>query len=117
MTSQQIMARLRERDGDGEILALVKRIAAAHDVTADELLGPSRESGPSHARQALWAALHERGHWSYPRIGKVFGRDHSTVIFGVNAHRQRCGLAPLVHKPGRTYEPPGEANIPQVEVA
>jgi chromosomal replication initiation ATPase DnaA len=113
MTGQQVMARLRERDGDGELLAIVKRIAAAHDVTVDELLGPSREAAPAHARQALWATLHERGHWSYPRLGKTFGRDHTTIIAGVNAHRDRMGLPRLVHKPGATYQPPGEAYLPQ----
>lgn len=111
MTGQQVMARLRERDGDGELLGLVKRIAKAHQVTPDELLGPSREQGASHARQALWSALHERGHWSFSRLGKVFGRDHSTVMFGVAEHRKRNGDAPLVHKPGRTYEPPTEAEL------
>lgn len=112
MTGQQVMARIRERDGDGELLALVKRIAAAHEVTADELLGMCRESGPSHARQALWAALHARGHWSYPRLGKVFGRDHSTILSGVNAHRARMGLGKLVHKLGTTFQPPTELELP-----
>lgn len=111
MTSQQIMARLRERDGDGELLTLTKRIASAHNVTLDEMLGTCRESASSHARQALWAALHERGHWSYPRLAKLFGRDHSTIIFGVNAHRERVGDAPLQHRRGVGYEPPREAEL------
>ena len=114
MTGQQVMARLRERDGDGELLGLVKRLAAAHHVTTEELLGTDRSIGPSHARQALWNALHELGHWSYPRLGKVFGRDHCTILYGIRAHRERNGLAKLVYKMGKAYAPPGEADIPQV---
>jgi chromosomal replication initiation ATPase DnaA len=32
-------------------------------------------------RFALYKALRLRG-WSYPQIGRVLGRDHSTIIYG-----------------------------------
>lgn len=111
MTSQQIMARLRERDGDGELMGLMKRIASAHDVTLQELLD-SRKAGPTDARYALWNALMERGHWSYSRIADVFGRDPSSVNNGVGAHRERHGLPPLVIGRGRRYAPPLEQALP-----
>jgi chromosomal replication initiation ATPase DnaA len=106
------MARLRERDGDGELLSLVKRIAAAHHVTVVELLGTSRDPGASHARQALWSRLYELGHWSYPRLGKVFGRVHRTIMFGVAAHRERMGFPKPVQKPGRGFLMPVEQELP-----
>jgi len=115
MTGQQVMARLRERDANGDLLSLVKRLAAAHHVTVDELLGPDRMSGPSHARQALWSHLHENGGWSYPRLGKVFGRNHCTILYGIRAHRERNGLTKLVHKIGRGYDPPTEQALPTGE--
>jgi hypothetical protein len=107
------MARIRERDGDGDLLALVKRIASAHDVTLDEMLGTSHVAGHVHARHALWAALYARGHWSYPRLGKLFGRDHSTVLAGVVAHCERQGIQPPRAKKGCDFIVPGEADIPQ----
>lgn len=114
MTGQQVMARLRERDGDGELLELIKRIAAAHDVTAMELI-ESRKGAPSDARFALWNALFERGHWNYSRLGDLFGRDHTTIRAGIDSHRARNGLAPLVVGQGKKYRPPTEQYL-RVEV-
>ncbi len=108
------MARLRERDGDGELLGLIKHIAAAHDVTAMELI-ESRKGAPASARHALWNALFERGHWNYTRLGELFGRDHTTVMNGINAHRERNGLPPLRVGQGRKYVPPTEQPLPTVE--
>lgn len=116
MTAQQIMARIRERDGDGDLLGLVKRIAAAHDVTVAELL-ESRVRGASDARFALWNILMERGHWSYARIGSVFGRTHGAVIDGIAVYRKREGLPPLAIGKGRRYVQPVEQALPTSEVA
>jgi len=113
MTGQQVMARIRERD-DGEILSLIKRLARAHHVTVDELLGRDRTPAASHARQALWEALNATGHWSLVRLGKVFGRDHVTILHGITAHRVRNGLPPLVSKPGITRCQPIEQPLPTV---
>ena len=116
MTGQQVMARLRERDGDGEILSLVKRIADTWNVTMNELLGDSRELCPSAARQQLWYELYLTGRWSYPRIARTFGRKaHETIIFGVKAHCKRNGFTPPRLGRGRRYEDPGEAMLPAKE--
>lgn len=40
------------------------------------------------ARHALFTALHARGR-SYKGVGKVFGRDHSGVIYGVRKAKER----------------------------
>lgn len=40
------------------------------------------------ARYAVYTALHARGR-SYKKVGKVFGRDHSGVIYGVRKARDR----------------------------
>jgi len=86
-------------------------------VTVDELLGRERTPAASHARHALWEALNATGHWSLSRIGKVFGRDHVTILQGIAAHRVRNGLPALVAKPGKTRERPIEQLLPTKEVA
>lgn len=111
MTGQQVMARLRERDGDGELRRLIDRFAKAHYVTRMELLD-SRKAGASDARFAMWNRLMESGVWTYSRIGVVFGRDPTTVAKGVAVWRKRNGLPPLVVGQGRRYIPPGEATLP-----
>ncbi len=117
MTGQQVMARLRERDGDGELLGLVKRIAAAHHVTQEELLSHDRGAAACRARHAFWSRLSETGHWSFSRIGKVFGYDHVSVMNGIDAHRALIGLPPRVKKQGKTCESPTEQELPTKDVA
>lgn len=114
MTGQQVMARLRERDGDGEILRLVHCIAKQHDVTIEEMLGETRQASPCAARQQLWYELYITGRWSYPRLAQTFGRQsHETIILGVRSHCGRAGLAAPRQGMGKRYVPPGEAFIPQ----
>lgn len=42
--------------------------------------GRSRKQKYADARCALWVFLHDIQAWSYPRIGLMFHRDHSTVV-------------------------------------
>jgi chromosomal replication initiation ATPase DnaA len=112
MTGQQVMARLREHDGDGEILQLARNIANHHGVTHDEMLGESHEPMPCAARHHLWYALYMTGKWSYPRIAKTFGRKaHQTVIAGVKSHCEREGLVPPRPGGGNRYCEPREAEL------
>lgn len=84
-----ILADLEQRD----LLDLAKAIAYTHDVTLAELLGHDRSRPFAMARHALWATLYARGHWSFPRLGALFGYDHSTVFYGVTTARARMGLS------------------------
>jgi chromosomal replication initiation ATPase DnaA len=68
--------------------AVAQAIAAEHALPVAALLGPSRLMHISHARQALYAALRARG-LSLPAIGRFMGRDHTTVLYGIQAHRDR----------------------------
>lgn len=87
MTSQELIARVRIRD-DGELEALLERVAKGHHVTLDELFTSSRQY--SRARHAAWHALHETGHWSYTRIALLFGMaDHTVVMYGARRHAAR----------------------------
>lgn len=66
-------------------------IAAKHGVTVAAIYGPSGERRRVvPARQETYAVLRERG-WSYPKIGALLARDHTTVIYGVRAHKARAG--------------------------
>lgn len=45
----------------------------------------------SMARQLLMWLLWQTGKFSYPQIGRMLQRDHTTVMYGVRAmHRRRC---------------------------
>lgn len=54
-------------------------VAQAHGVPLRELLGRRRHASVARARAALYTAL--RGHgMSYPEIGRLLRRDHTTVM-------------------------------------
>jgi chromosomal replication initiation ATPase DnaA len=73
-----IAERLNAR-GLGAVVAL---LCATWNVTSAELLGPSHVRRIVNARKALYVELRARG-FSYPDIGYLTGRDHSTVLVGV----------------------------------
>jgi chromosomal replication initiator protein len=60
--------------------AIVKRVAEAFDVTEKALLGPSRLRSVMVPRQVAMVLVRELCGLSLPRIGSVFGRDHTTVL-------------------------------------
>jgi chromosomal replication initiation ATPase DnaA len=66
--------------------ALCAKIAAKHGLTTAELYGHSKLKKLAHARFEVWACLHAHG-MSTPRIGRIFGRDHSTIISGLKRYR------------------------------
>lgn len=57
--------------------------AQVFDVPRRAIAGNSRTRGAARARQAVYAALYFGCHTSFADVGKALGRDHSTVIYGV----------------------------------
>ncbi len=64
---------------------LLDRVIAtcrAHGVHLEEVHGRTRRAQYTAARVAIWAWLREMG-WSLEEVGRLFGRDHSTVRDGL----------------------------------
>lgn len=55
------------------------------EVSEAVLLNGKRTHDLTHVRRALWSALRDQG-WSYGQIGRRCGRDHSTVIHGIDRY-------------------------------
>lgn len=55
------------------------------EVSEAVLLKGKRTHDLTHVRRALWSALREQG-WSYGQIGRRCGRDHSTVVHGIDRY-------------------------------
>ena len=60
--------------------AIVRRVAAAFGVTEKDLLGASRLRSVIVPRQVAMVLVRELCGLSLPRVGAVFGRDHTTVL-------------------------------------
>lgn len=64
-------------------------VGLRYDVTLPQMMEDLRYKEVVHARWETWYRIwRELGH-SYPRIARAFGKDHSTVIYGVRQHQKR----------------------------
>jgi chromosomal replication initiation ATPase DnaA len=91
MTISDIIDGLRVRD----LLALVVDVCKLRGVTIDELCGHGRSRAISRARQEVWWRIrhHPERQYSYPEIARLFARDHTTIIAGIQAHTRRAPAA------------------------
>ena len=56
------------------------------DIPWLDLVSPSRKEYLKGPRRKIWAMLQREG-LSLPQIGKMFNRDHTTILHGINATR------------------------------
>lgn len=80
-TGLSVAERLQQRD----LLDVAASCAKDHHVPLDAMLGRSREMPLPIARGRFYAYLRALG-WSYPAIGKLVGRDHTTVLSQVRRY-------------------------------
>lgn len=70
--------------------AIITAVAHAHRVGIEDLKSTARRTHLVHARQHACALLREFTTLSYPAIGRLIGgRDHATVVHGVQRWTQR----------------------------
>ena len=69
--------------------AIALKVAAAFDVKAKDLRGPSRLRTVLEARQVAMYLAHDTVGFSLPAVGRAFGRDHTTVLHAVRKVRER----------------------------
>jgi chromosomal replication initiation ATPase DnaA len=82
-----VVERLEVRD----LLELAREVCARRGVLLRDLCGDARSRSVSRARQELWWRIrhHPERHYSYSEIARLFDRDHTTVLAGIEAHRRR----------------------------
>lgn len=72
---------------------IIEQVAKRWDLSAEDLLGPSRLKRIAHPRQQAMYEIRETLGYSLPRIGRIFGnRDHTTVLHSVRAHAARISV-------------------------
>jgi chromosomal replication initiation ATPase DnaA len=83
---------LRRRD----LLDLVEKVAAYRGVLVDQLCGTARTLSVSRARQEAWWHIRHHPERSYSlfEIASLFGRHHTTILAGIEAHARRLGGPP-----------------------
>lgn len=74
---------------------IIAEVAAAHKVSTADLLGPRRFRPLAIARREAMIRIRQELGYSFPRIGQIFDRDHTSIIWNVRGGR-----------PGQPSNPP-----------
>lgn len=97
ITAQEIVgafAHWLERTATGKTLShsIIAQTAMESGVPVHVLTGGDRTRHVAHARQDAMLRIHEETNFSLPQIGRMFGRDHTTVLYSIRAARARREL-------------------------
>lgn len=76
------------------VSAIEAEILARHpDFTPKVMRSARRDAAIVKVRHEIWYRIHiERPDVSYPTIGRLYKRDHTTVLHGVRMHKKRNGI-------------------------
>lgn len=66
---------------------VLRVVAHAYTLTVDDLTGRDRHKNTAEARLVAYWLLRTRTSLSFPEIGRVLGKDHTSVMSGV----RKCG--------------------------
>lgn len=69
-------------------LHVVARVAARYGLTAADLLGRDRRDHVARARWHAWYQLRCQFGSSLNQIGRLFDRDHTTILYGLRRLRE-----------------------------
>lgn len=73
-----------------QIQTIIRETAAKHNVPTEYLIGHCRRAGVAWARFEIMARARRETGASYELIGHVLGgRNHSTVMHGINRYENR----------------------------
>lgn len=93
------MIEIQTAPGDQNALAasILEEVASYYKIDESDILGKSRKAAPVKARQATMYLLRQHTDMSLPKIGKKFGRDHTTVVYAVNKINEEQGSCESTH--------------------
>lgn len=74
----------------GPMRRVIHEVAQLAGVTPADITGRSRKRKFAYARQMAMLICRDYVAASYPEIGRVFNRDHSTVMYSIEAASARC---------------------------
>ena len=70
-------------------MEFAESFARTSGIKSRDFFGPTRVCEVAHKRQECMSELFQQG-YSLSRIGRVFGRDHTTVQHGIAAVKRRA---------------------------
>lgn len=88
------------RPGEEQMFAelAISEVCRAHRVESWRIFTKQRDQTISAARHMLYYLLYEHTGMSFPQVGLLLGRDHTSVIHGHKLIAARAGREPLFNK-------------------
>jgi hypothetical protein len=73
------------------VVTICKRVCERHGVTLDDLFSERKWQPLAQARQEAMRLIRDVTDLSYPQIGRIFDRDHTTVMHACRVEEARDG--------------------------
>lgn len=71
-----------------------KRVAYWRSTTVEAMTGKGRTQNEAQARQLVWYVLRQTTPMSLPELGRLFDRNHTTVLSGINRIAEHMRVVP-----------------------
>jgi len=72
--------------------AMIADVARRHGLTYREMISPARDQRHVRARtEAIVLVKQTKPHLSYPQLGRIFRRDHSTILHALGLRARQRG--------------------------
>lgn len=69
---------------------IIESVSFRHQISIGEMLGPRRHKAVKEARwEAINLVRQHKPHLSLPQIGRIFNRDHTTILNALNALKRK----------------------------
>jgi len=69
--------------------SIIKEVAQKHDLMMRDILSKSRKRHIAWPRHEAFDRLRKETNMSLPAIARIWDMDHTTILYGIWAHRQR----------------------------
>lgn len=83
-TDIEYISDLNSKQLDLEIQKVIQNTSTAYNISVDDILGDRRQKETVLPRHIIMYKLRKELELSFPRIGKIFNRDHTTIIHAFN---------------------------------
>lgn len=78
---------------------IIRLVALRTGVSADDIIGPRRHRPIAAARKAAIKLVHSHcPHLSMPAIGRIFHRDHTTILFSLGRTARKSSYVPAANR-------------------
>lgn len=96
IVAQILKDRRPSRKAQVAINQVLSTISKHYHISSEEILGPRRNKEFVHPRQILMYLLRNELDYSYPKIGRELGKDHTTIMHGVEKIEKELAHNPVL---------------------